>query len=505
MKKKQFKKETKKLEVLLATPKVPRTEIYKATKRALKARGKIFYSSEKEPYFFDEKKKRLYHILEGDFALWFSTELKFDRSQGVFKAVIKYLEGYAFKYGKKVEFKKFAFFDHDSYKLYINRFDGKMYILDGEEIKYVDLGTDGVFFRDHENCEPFNRSKSSERLSEKLLFHKSNFSDQRSALSPFDQEFILKWWFYSSFFRSLMNTKPIMVIYGPPNSYKTETARALLLFLFGSEANVNSPPSSVRDLRVVGDYSHIIFLDDFDDGSKNLESELVRMATSAKVDERKLYSNKGISKLSMDAFIGLTTKKPHFTREDFIQRVVLIRLESMGDNIASSTLKNQILANRNFMWREVLMDLNEIVKRIKKRRNKKPRKIEFRHADWAQFLLKATPTKSHGYIEKLVAKLNQDQINFLLEANPLAQALTLWLKKKKNMGRWIESGNLRYELIELAKHNQLDVSVYQNNQGYGVELKNVVSTFGRLYQTKSERRRGRNRYLFEKKSHSKAI
>ena len=64
-------------------------------------------------------------------------------------------------------------------------------------------------------------------------------------------------------------------------------------------------------------------------------------------------------------------------------------------------------------------------------RELKPDRVNFRMADWAQLLLKTNPKKKADYIQELLAKINRDQILFLIESNPLSRALSIWLKDKR--------------------------------------------------------------------------
>jgi hypothetical protein len=234
--------------------------------------------------------------------------------------------------------------------------------------------------------------------------------------------------------------------------------------------------------------------------NRNIESELVRLSTGARVDDRKLYTNSDLSSLKPDAFIGFTTKAPHFTREDLMQRLIVFWLESKSDNISAEALQQQILTDRNKLWAEVLLELNSIVQNLRNRKNDTHQTFKTRNAAWADFVFRSIPEKDRSKFNRILSKLNEGQINFLLESNPLAKALSVWLKNKKNLNRWVESGKLRVELKNIAGKNQLDTTIYMNNQKYGVELKNVASTFSRIYKYEINRSRGRNEYRFTKET-----
>ena len=473
-------------------------EILTMTTLILKARGHFIYTMDKEAFYYDGKENQLYRVLDKEFAVWLSIEFGFVRSDRITNRIIIELETHAFQHGKKVRFRKFTFFDHISYTLYIHKGDGKMFRLDGERFSIVNMGVDGIYFIDPPHYQPIEYETASEGLMDKILFGDISFAKE-SLLEEYEQTFVLKYWFLSTFFQSLLPAKPILVLYGPPDSGKTEAVRRLPRFLFGDEANVNSPPNTVKDLRVIADKAHIILLDDIDRRTKAIESELVRMATGVRVDERTLHTNKGVSSLVPDAFVAMTTKTPHFTREDLIQRIFVLWLDKNLDNISAEVIQRQVLENRDRMWAELLMELLEIVKRLRERRNDSPIKIKFRNAGWAEFVFKATPKEAHKSFATILQKLNEDQIRFLLESNPLAKALSLWLKKKGNLGRWVESGELRKELKKIAYVSNLDSTIYGNDQKYGIELKNVTSTFSRIFVVDNDRPRGRNKYHFRKR------
>jgi len=471
-------------------------KVFDETLKLMKDRGKFIYTPDNEAYFYDSKDKKIYPMQDKKFLIWLSIKFGFVTSERIIKYIVARLETHAFQYGKEIEFKKFAHYDSAACILYINKFDGKIFRIDGEQMDIVDMGTDAIYFQDLDYYQPIELEPSS-GLVDEVLFGNINFS--KRLLSKEEQTFIFKWWFYASFFKTIFPAKPILVFYGVPDSGKTETVKRLPKFLFGSKGDVNSPPDSVRDLRVIADQSHILLLDDIEKKNRNIESELVRMATGVRVDERKLYTNKGVSKLVPDAFVAITTKEPHFTREDLIQRTFVLWLESKTDNISPVVLQQRVLDNRSKLWSEVLLELLGIVKRLKSHKSWKPVKVKFRNAAWAEFVFKATHKKYHNTFKKLLGKINEDQIMFLTESNPLAKALFLWLREKGNLGQWIESGELRQKLKKIARLKQLDQTIYKNNQKYGVELKNVVSTFSRIYDVEIDRPRGRNEYCFRKK------
>jgi hypothetical protein len=78
--------------------------------------------------------------------------------------------------------------------------------------------------------------------------------------------------------------------------------------------------------------------------------------------------------------------------------------------------------------------------------------------------------------------------------------LFVWLTDESNRNKWIESGKLRKELFIIADKENLNLKQYKNNQLYGRELRNIATTFSRIYKVDDDNTRGRNKYRFGDKS-----
>jgi hypothetical protein len=168
-------------------------------------------------------------------------------------------------------------------------------------------------------------------------------------------------------------------------------------------------------------------------------------------------------------------------------------------NIPSGAVRKRILNKRNAIWDEVLERLNGIVNRLNRTKNQQPITVNFRMADWAGFLFRALRKKKHDYIRDLLEKINNDQILFLEESNPLLLMMQEWLKDPVNLNSWIESGEIRDGLRPIAQQKGLAFKEYENDQHFGAELRNVTSTLSKICHVDFKRPRGRNVYRFSQK------
>ena len=93
---------------LLKDSRPNKDKFYRAIKNDLKSSGRFLYSDSNEPIYYTSNKNNCLNILENEFSLWLSTEYNIDRTGSVFKGIIKYLEGYAYKYGTKIKIHGFS-------------------------------------------------------------------------------------------------------------------------------------------------------------------------------------------------------------------------------------------------------------------------------------------------------------------------------------------------------------------------------------------------------------
>jgi len=110
--------------------------------------------------------------------------------------------------------KRFSTYSRDTNVLYINRYDSKLYRLDGEHIELVPNGTDDVIFQSPLLVQAYERrSPMTGGLFDKLVLGCANVATQRGT-TPEEIRFILRAWVYALFFPELFAAKPILLLHG---------------------------------------------------------------------------------------------------------------------------------------------------------------------------------------------------------------------------------------------------------------------------------------------------
>lgn len=135
-----------------------------------------------------------------------------------FGRVLADLESESHANGRKIEIRRLAYYDHETKRLYVSRFDGYAYRLDGDSVTKVKNGTDDVFFFDERlSWHPYNyKSNVAPGEFDRKLINSVNFAE--STLSKDEQRKLLKLWLMGVFFGSIQPTKIILLVLGDHGS-----------------------------------------------------------------------------------------------------------------------------------------------------------------------------------------------------------------------------------------------------------------------------------------------
>ena len=212
--------------------------------------------------------------------------------------------------GSEIEPYNFARYESERGILYVSKHDNSVFKLDGETIQIVDNGTDGVIFeykpeylaadiklplRSVQYFEGgFNwKICKSESLLFKHLIDLTSFAvEEKHNLLPEEQRYLLTLYFYSLFFESVLEEKPIICWTGVKASGKGLISTAIGKILFGPAFMPGHLPDDLRDFQValMENYYHV--LDNVDSFVRSSVTDaLCRAATGERIAKRKLYTD----------------------------------------------------------------------------------------------------------------------------------------------------------------------------------------------------------------------
>lgn len=422
--------------------------------------GRFLKSSTGELFFFDQLQHRLLELRSEEFITRVRLKLRPSATEGEFNYVTRHLLASCARKGTMVETRRLSHFFTSSKTLYVSRFDGFMYRLDGRSIKRIANGTEGVFFVDDPLWKPYaylgsRRLPDYDGMLHRTVLRPLRFetSTNRSRDHHAVQEHyrtILSAWLLGCFFSSLMPTRPILVLTGPDGSGKSTVLRLILKLLFGSAADVDGVseerPGEFRTLLL---REKVVAIDNLDRVPGWLADDLASVCAGLRIKTRKPHAPAEVSYIRPDVSVAVASRTAALPRDDILDVAVLLPLQRGGRNKGELELLQRVQRRRNRLWSDLLRVLNLIVRAIRTGRPApgKPARM----ADWYAFVW--TFSQAMGFekaFESLMTHQDEQRAVRLIAGDPLLPTLLRWLRSPKNVGLEVTSKDLARRLAAVA-------------------------------------------------------
>jgi len=416
------------------------------------ALGEGFYEDESGPYYFFHNEERSLidldsaefdHFIEGRYVI---TQNDFQEIKRALKAAI-----YASK--KKVTPRFVHYYDEGKGVLYMDNGANGIYRLDGDEVKLLDNGDEGVFFKhegglvpfewkpdakvvnyfDHEPPEEyaqFGRPKYPLGLSlekfkdsylDRFLVSRTSFAtEEEHHILPEEQKLLLIVYFYSLFFESILTEKPIVAFIGKMASGKSFISTSIGKILFGFRFDRCSFPDTDDNLKTVLAEERYVVFDNVTRISRDLQNTLCNYATGRpKIGKREPYK-KTQQKGEPHCFVALTSCEPKGWQQDLMRRVLLFNTQQIRMIIGQDELLAPLLKNRDHLMTEIIENLNAVVAILRQWRESHPENPPGIIASWMSFGQKVTSWfDSRWKFRTVIAKLAAKKEETLLDEDPL--------------------------------------------------------------------------------------
>ena len=418
--------------------------------------GSFFQTPQGGFYFQSKPKPQLLPLRRDSLALSAFIDEKFGLNAAErreFEHLVCGLENEAFLRGEHVQVHRLSHYEVSNGNLYVSRFDGWMYKLDGNRIRKVRNGTDGIFFWDDPSWQPYELVPTGTKLFERMILSSANFTSH-NGLSPEDQQWICGTWLLSQFFGSLHPTKPLLLICGEKGSGKTSLFKMWMKLIFGERAQVSGLERGKADgfIATVSTQPIAIF-DNVDEHVSWLPDHLAQLATGIAFRRRKYYTTNEETEYQPKCFVGLTSRTPKFAngRDDVLDRTLVLQTARRTGFTAEQTLSNEIRTYRNGLYSELLRELNQIVAFLRKHGHAVGT-VNFRMADFATFaIILGRLRGEEAKVQRILRSMEHQQTEMLLQGEPVRLCLAEWLKVDANVGRRVTSSDLHRELGEAAR------------------------------------------------------
>jgi hypothetical protein len=450
--------------------------------RDLQERGLLYWDG-RRPYAFLHDTKELIvgdedHAGFPPFAAHYGIAAS---DQGMYSHLLGALQLEAAAHGTVTQVHSFAHYDSKRHMLYVFDLDRSVYRVTAEEITQVVNGTDGVLFVRSPKHLPFEIGTPKgdvEILTKEIL---AGVQFEKGELSTDDQRLLMLVWTLSMFFPELFPTKVILAMVGAKGSGKTSLLLRLGQLLFGPLFNVSNFTTDEKDFDATITNEAFVVVDNADQPIKWLDDKLAVAATGGTLKRRLYYTTNKLVDFPITAALAITSRTPHFRREDVADRLLLFRVQRYEDFFSQAYLLEEGRAKRNAVLTEVFGLLQRAVAALKARATEHPR-VKFRMADFAEFALKVTPALTgDDRIVGVLDRLARAQLAFTTEHEPLLDLIDEWLKFSSNVGRPITTGALFEELREL-QHSSVRVFPFKDPQAFGLHVSSLDATLRDVFK-----------------------
>lgn len=330
----------------------------------------------------------------------------------------------------KTKFHHFAHYNEVTNRVYVDRYNGQMYVLNGTTVEVQSHGADGVYFYGTENDEakafeysPLYRPGGLDAY----IFDGPNYTTQGNNISRPELRHLLKTWVTSFFFIDRMKTKPIVLMWGAAGSGKTCLYQCLSTLFTGEDTDaVTEIPKDTATFNMQVTQSSYIFYDNVEVNKAEMQEKLAQVATGYNVKLRKLYTTNDMASVKARSFVGITSRTIDKIQEDVVERYIIIPVHPFKSNTdhqmkPMSVILRDVTANRDILWSELLDFVNKVILQLE-RTNMDDTTTKLRMADYGAML--EVTSKITGMspvkIEKFIEGMQGDVVG---ENDPLFTAI----------------------------------------------------------------------------------
>jgi hypothetical protein len=386
--------------------------------RDITQRGQLFYDG-REAYVLDGGSKEVFAVDRDNVdTQLFLTQYGIRPTDGFLKHALGAIRAEAQGLREKTKVYSLSHYEAKTNRLYL--FDQHRYVyrISTSRIEKVDNATDQVLFLQNPDWEPFEIGTPTGRGPTVAATLLDSVRLREESLSRQEQELLFGSWLHSMFFPELFPTRPLLALVGGMGSGKTTVLRRLGQLLFGKQFDVMQLTKDPKDFDAAVTTNAFVAVDNADVPLEWLPDRLATVATGATIMRRKLYTTNDLAEFPVTAFLGITSRSPHFVREDVADRLLLFSLDRMEKFTAEGELREKLAAERNLLMTELVGELQGALRALELNRDKQY-DVSFRMADFGAFLLKVADANGRlREAETMFERLGKEQLAFTIQDDP---------------------------------------------------------------------------------------
>ena len=460
--------------------------------RDVTERGLLFYDGRQAYVFLHDTKVLLPVDRDNAEMQLFLNRYGIAPNDRLFKHALNALRLTAQEEGTKTTVHSLSHYDGKTNRVYLFDHDRHIYRISESKIEKVDNGTDAVLFVRNAKWEPFvigTPTGNGKLLTDVLL---GSVRLQEESLSRTEQESLFAHWLFGMLLPELFPTRPLLAMIGEKGSGKTSVLRRIGQLLFGPNFQVMGMSHEPKDFDAAVTGDAFVAIDNADGDVAWLDDKLAVVATGGTLKRRLLYTTNQLVEFPVTAFVGITSRTPHFKREDIADRLLLFHVERLEAFGAEGQLLGELTAQRNLLMTELVGELQRILRALRLTKAK-AYSTTFRLADFAQFMLRMADAEGQlANAEATLNRLSAEQLAFTAQDDAVIELLEDWVAS--NPGREVTTGTLFMELKTLAALSQPQRAFdFRTSIAFGLYLQSNRATLRALFGAEDRTIGGRKR------------
>lgn len=315
-------------------------------------------------------------------------------------------------------------------KCYLGTKKNGLLIIEPDKIHWEDQGYEGVFIKSGNDLDPSSFYDETETNTGETPTTIDGIFDMfiYKSEAPL-KKFILKIWFYFTFFEPIMRST--LLITGPPGCGKSFLQKLIKGTLFGflkGVPNPNSIPEEDYIFSMICKEYRYFFCDEVNENSPQIKSKIRTLVTGEESILRPKYAKKYL-RFRPKVWLSLSAHSPKFRDPDIAQRLLIIELEKLEEKklINEEIFFKKMEEVRPILWRNITKELQEIFGNLIKNKNDEMPlgKTYLRQVEMGQFAWAAFPEQRKICLAAF-SKLYSGQQDFALEVDPIVDVLWEW-------------------------------------------------------------------------------
>lgn len=293
---------------------------------------------------------------------------------------------------------------------------------------------------------------------------------------------LLRCWFLLLLFRSEVPNRPLLTVLGAPGSGKTTTAKKLYRLIYGKYRHVTTIESPEKfDSSTIG-FPFVAF-DNVDAFERWLPQKLAEAAAVTDVTARRLYTDTDTITQKRQAMLMLTAHNPKFTREDVVDRMIIILLKRLPHWLPEGMLLEEITCLRYALWADIVRDIQVILATPMVHHDAVP---QFRIEDYAHYgMWFSSANGTCDVFINAINKLITSQRGLNLETDQmLVGVINRWIRARKAKGKvpeFMAQTAIWTELVAYASDTIAFQKAYRNALFLGRKLLTMQDSLKQVF------------------------